>query len=82
MIMGLIILFLVSRFNFLFVRCGRLSCSYPSAFYRTLNTHYRIVIFGVDECDDAYLLMNKTVCKKIAIGSSQLGNDWPIVPVG
>ena len=38
------ILFLVSHFNFLFVPCGGLSW-YPSAFYCTLNTHYRIVSY-------------------------------------
>jgi len=31
---------LISHFNFLFVPCGGLG---PSAFYCTLNTHYRIV---------------------------------------
>ena len=42
----LIILFLVSHFNFLFVPCGGLSC-YPSAFYCTLNTHYRIISYRI-----------------------------------
>jgi len=42
----LIILFLVSHFNFLFVPCGRLSWLL-SAFYCTLNTHYRIVSYRI-----------------------------------
>jgi len=36
----LVVLFLVSHFNFLFVPCGRLSCL-PPAFYCTFNAHYR-----------------------------------------
>jgi len=39
--MMLIVLFLVSHFNSLFVPCGRLSWL-PVTFYCTLNTHYRI----------------------------------------
>ena len=42
-------LFLVSHFNFLFVPCVGLTCSgYQSAFYCTLNTHYRIVSYSVN----------------------------------
>jgi len=43
----LIVFFLVSHFNFLFVPRGGLSCRlYPSAVYCTLNTHYRIVSYA------------------------------------
>jgi len=45
----LIRLFLVSHFNFfLFIPFS----DYPSAFYRTLNTYYRIVFNGKFYCCD------------------------------
>ena len=43
----LIVLFLVSHFNFLFVPCGRLSWL-PVSFYCTLNTHYRIISYKAE----------------------------------
>ena len=37
--------FWLSHFNFLFIPCG-CPAGYPSAFYCTLNTHYRIVSYS------------------------------------
>jgi len=65
----LIVLFLVSHFNFLFVPCGGLTTKqatrrYPSAFYCTLNTHYRIVSYRIYEAKIVsliqYVLMQLT----------------------
>ena len=44
----LIVLFLISHFNFLFVPCGGLSWL-PISFYYTLHTHYRIVLYHIGD---------------------------------
>ena len=50
----LIVLFLVSRFKFLFIPCGGLSWL-PVSFYCTLNTQYRIVSYAAVFATDRWL---------------------------
>jgi len=64
----LIVLFLVSHFNFLFVPCGR-QADYPSALYCTLNTHYRIVSYRIVFPDSLRCIRSQRDCQWCDHGS-------------